>query len=281
MIAAHAHEERLEHLQAQLAAQQTEFAARLARLERPRRRLPRRLLPLALAALLVVLVPLATLAATPFTDLQAGSVHNANIGLIYDAGITKGCVPDVSYCPTDTVTRQEMASFLARTAGLGANPPVANAKTLQGYAPNGLSRLALGKGGAAAIGKLGAATDVATVTIVAPAAGFILVTATTTVRTMNTSGCTCLISLNIIGRTAGSGGTSSAVITPLENGSGLVEADAALAVTYAFPVTAGTQTYAAQMFYRGGTVTITAGAELTALYVPFGYDGGTTLTPAP
>jgi len=29
------------------------------------------------------------------------------------------------------VTRQEMASFLARAAGLGTNPPVANAKTAQ------------------------------------------------------------------------------------------------------------------------------------------------------
>jgi hypothetical protein len=58
-------------------------------------------------------------------------VHDANIQVIYDAGITKGCVPNVSYCPTANVTREEMASFLARTAGLGTNPPVVNAKTAQ------------------------------------------------------------------------------------------------------------------------------------------------------
>jgi len=116
---------------AQLAAQEARFAARLARSHRPRHRLPRRFLPLALVALLVVLTPFATFAANPFTDLVAGSPHNGNIDAIYNAGITTGCVPNAKYCPTDNVTRQEMASFLARTAGLGGNAPIANAKTAQ------------------------------------------------------------------------------------------------------------------------------------------------------
>jgi len=129
-----------------------------------------------IAAFLVALLPFVAFAANPFNDLTSG-VHDGNIGLIYDAGITKGCVPNVSYCPTANVTREEMASFLARTAGLGTNPPVANAKTAQtatlatnatnathatnatnattatnagnattvgGYAPNGLVRVARG-----------------------------------------------------------------------------------------------------------------------------------------
>jgi hypothetical protein len=33
------------------------------------------------------------------------------------------------YCPADFVRRDQMASFLARAAGLGANAPVANAQT--------------------------------------------------------------------------------------------------------------------------------------------------------
>jgi hypothetical protein len=82
-------------------------------------------------ALLVALVPLALLAAGPFTDLDPNSPHNGNIAAIQAAGITKGCDPPdfTQYCPKDYVTREEMASFLARTAGLGGNPPVANAKT--------------------------------------------------------------------------------------------------------------------------------------------------------
>lgn len=84
-----------------------------------------------LAACLVALLPFAAFAANPFTDLVPGSVHNANIDAIYNAGVTTGCVPNAQYCPTDNVTRQEMASFLARIGGLGTNPPVANAKTAQ------------------------------------------------------------------------------------------------------------------------------------------------------
>ena len=117
---------RLEVQGAQLAAIQ----AQLARRTRYRHTM-RRLLPLGVVALLIALMPLSLLAATPFTDLNPGSVHNPNIDAIYNAGITKGCDPDRAYCPSGTVTREEMASFLARTAGLGNNPPVANAKTAQ------------------------------------------------------------------------------------------------------------------------------------------------------
>jgi hypothetical protein len=154
----------LAQLRAALAAQQIRVAnlhAEVTRLQR-RRRIPRRSLPLALVALLVALLPLSLLAATPFNDLTGG-VHDANIEAIYNAGITRGCDPNVSYCPTDLVTREEMASFLARTAGLGDNPPVANALTAQtatsattattatqasnadtvgGYAPSALNRIA-------------------------------------------------------------------------------------------------------------------------------------------
>jgi hypothetical protein len=114
---------------------------RLARLEREltilraqvarRQRRPRAratLLGVALVALLA-LSPLTAIAAN-FVDLNPGSGHNPNINAIADAGISLGCVPDGSrYCPNDLVTREQMASFLARTAGLGTNPPVANALT--------------------------------------------------------------------------------------------------------------------------------------------------------
>jgi hypothetical protein len=79
---------------------------------------------------LLALTPL-SLAAANFTDLNPGSVHNADINLIADAGITLGCEANARYCPNDFVTREQMASFLARTAGLGNNAPVANARTAQ------------------------------------------------------------------------------------------------------------------------------------------------------
>src|SRR3712207_460190 len=98
---------------------------------RRRRTRSRRLLPLALVALLVALAPLSGLAVTPFTDLTGG-VHDPNIDAIYNAGVTTGCVPNQAYCPTANVTREEMASFLARLGGLGTNPPVTNAAKLGG-----------------------------------------------------------------------------------------------------------------------------------------------------
>jgi hypothetical protein len=128
--------EEFDRLRATVVAQQ----AHIARLERAyrRRRRPGRGLPLVFAALLLALVPASLLAANPFQDLTGG-VHDANIDAIYQAGITTGCDP-THYCPRDFVTREQMASFLARTAGLGTNPPVANAAQLGGVPAAGYLR---------------------------------------------------------------------------------------------------------------------------------------------
>jgi len=120
-------------LRARVAAQEARFVTREggggSRAARPRRR---RMAVLAggLLVLLLALSPLGALAAN-FQDLNPGSPHNANINLIADAGISKGCGDTAHYCPNAYVSREEMASFLARTAGLGNNPPIANAATAQ------------------------------------------------------------------------------------------------------------------------------------------------------
>lgn len=59
------------------------------------------------------------LAAGParFTDVAPDSVHAAAINAIAAAEITSGCVPQ-RYCPQQTVTRGQMASFLARALDL-------------------------------------------------------------------------------------------------------------------------------------------------------------------
>jgi hypothetical protein len=54
----------------------------------------------------------------PFAD-DDGSPHEANIGRIAAAGITRGCGPG-RFCPGAPVTRGEMAAFLVRTASLPA-----------------------------------------------------------------------------------------------------------------------------------------------------------------
>jgi hypothetical protein len=50
-------------------------------------------------------------------DDDAGSPHEGHINAIADAGITLGCGPR-RYCPTQGVTREEMASFLTRALSL-------------------------------------------------------------------------------------------------------------------------------------------------------------------
>ncbi len=50
---------------------------------------------------------------------DAGSVHEADINRLAAAGITQGCGAG-EYCPLASVTRDQMASFLARALGLGA-----------------------------------------------------------------------------------------------------------------------------------------------------------------
>jgi hypothetical protein len=141
-------DELLDRLQARVA--------HLEAAERRRKHRPGRLLPIVLVALLVALIPLAGFAAG-FTDLpDPDEGHNADIIAIQTAGITKGCNPPANdqYCPHDLVTRQDMASFLARLGGLGTNPPVANAASLGGqpasaYLRRGAADLAVDNHGSA------------------------------------------------------------------------------------------------------------------------------------
>lgn len=108
-----------------LDAQEKELAR--LRAARPRRRTffsgrKRRGFTLGIVALLVALVPLSILAATPFSDLTGG-VHDPDIDTAYNLGIANGFEnpndPSTRlYAPTQNVTREEMASFLTRTASL-------------------------------------------------------------------------------------------------------------------------------------------------------------------
>ncbi len=60
-----------------------------------------------------------------FTDI-GDSVHAANIQALATAGITRGCNPpdNTLFCPTSPVTREQMATFLARALDLDVSPRV-------------------------------------------------------------------------------------------------------------------------------------------------------------
>jgi hypothetical protein len=266
---------------AALRAEFTAFRARVEAQERQRRRAQtarRRLFPTLLAVLLVALTPLALLAANPFLDLNPGSVHNPNIEAIYDAGITTGCDPGIAYCPNDFVTRQEMASFLARTAGLGANLPTANAKTLQGYAPPGLARVARAIGAnrvdtmptnaLPVTAMYPASQTVVTVALTAPGAGFVLVNGAMLVAA--STGVSAIVSLR-----DPIGGEASPLL--YVNTSAPAGHTGALSPTYLFPVTAGERIFTLEASKGSAAAVSVADATLTALFIPFGPTGGSTL----
>jgi hypothetical protein len=58
-----------------------------------------------------------------FRDVGPSSTHAAAIGAVHEAGITLGCSADGrSYCPNETVPRDQMASFLQRALELPPGP---------------------------------------------------------------------------------------------------------------------------------------------------------------
>jgi hypothetical protein len=75
-----------------------------------------------MATFLVRALDLPSSTSSPFTDTGT-SVHAANIDALAAAGITKGCNPPTNnhFCPTQAVTRGQMAAFLVRALGLNGD----------------------------------------------------------------------------------------------------------------------------------------------------------------
>lgn len=253
---------------------ETELAA-LRRALRPRRR--RHLAPTLLLALFVAFVPLSLLAANPFNDLVPGSVHNGDIDAIYNVGVTTGCDPNVSYCPTANVTRQEMASFLARLGGLGGHPPVANAATLQGYAPSGLVRVAQALGTNTTGNDFTGITATpnyaelpgAVVTINAPSSGYVLINSSVSISSPATTTVIARV------RDVTPGAPASAVSPEVSRFDAGDFGTGVLNVTYLFPVSgAGAKTFRIEMARTAGAPAARNGV-ITALFVPFDQNGAT------
>jgi hypothetical protein len=64
----------------------------------------------------VVVAPTAVWAADRFTDVPDSNVFHDDIGWLADSGVTIGCDPPANtlFCPSDEVTREQMAAFLRR-----------------------------------------------------------------------------------------------------------------------------------------------------------------------
>jgi len=74
-----------------------------------------------MATFLVRALQLAPVATGAFTDI-AGNIHAPNINALAQAGITTGCAP-AAFCPGEVVSREQMATFLARALDLPPATP--------------------------------------------------------------------------------------------------------------------------------------------------------------
>ncbi|MDH4116038.1 MAG: S-layer homology domain-containing protein [Acidimicrobiia bacterium] len=147
----------------------------------------------AVAALTAMFVVPATVwAIDKFTDVPDSNVFHDDIAWLADAGVTKGCNPpdNTQFCPSDNVTREQMAAFMRRLAEnqvvdagtLGGNDPayytaVAAAQGYDYFAP-GVGNTALASTG----------TPIVETTISVPNDGFLLVTSQASMGNSGTVG---------------------------------------------------------------------------------------------
>jgi len=99
---------------------------------RSRRPAHRRALAVVLLALALAAFPLGVLASHQFADVPNSNPFHNDIDAIADAGVTTGCGGG-NYCPSQAVTREQMAAFMNRLGALGPGKvPVVNATKLDG-----------------------------------------------------------------------------------------------------------------------------------------------------
>lgn len=95
--------------------------------------LPRRSMTLAALAIgIAVAFPLGVLASHQFGDVPDANPFHDDIVALADSGVTLGCGGG-NYCPTQFVTREQMAAFLNRLGALADDQtPVVNAASVDG-----------------------------------------------------------------------------------------------------------------------------------------------------
>lgn len=96
-------------------------------------RLRHRLPLVAIVLTAAISFPLGALASHQFSDVPNGNQYHADIAALAGSGVTTGCGGG-QYCPSDFVTREQMAAFMNRLGALQAGrTPVVNAAQLDGH----------------------------------------------------------------------------------------------------------------------------------------------------
>jgi hypothetical protein len=243
--------ERLARLEARIAELEARRQPRRLRMPRGGRRL------LAIGLALTLMIPTGVVMAThQFGDVPESNTFHGNIGTLAESGVTAGCGGG-NYCPKGNVTREQMAGYLTRGLGRAARAD-ASITFAQLLAGTPMAEVTLRTGG------------------VQGGTGFVLVTAAG--RIQATDGvCPC-----DVGMVIKAGSEYSAISTAVARtkiGSGWWVGDATL--TWVFEVPSGTdatfQLLANSIVSQGGSANSYAAGMISAVYIPFGSDGGSTL----
>ena len=227
-------------------------------------RRPNRQVVVAAALAAALAFPLGAVANHNFIDVPNTNTFHADIAAIFEAGVTTGCAAGM-YCPKDYVTREQMAAFLNRLGALEPDKtPVVNADRLDGLHADALNRVAVANhtGGQSIPGFPDFVTH-GTVSITAPAAGYVLVNVSATVRN---EGCT-----NTVCHVAGNVRHNQTGVTTNLQWESILAGLGSMSWNHVFPVNTGVNTFSLRLQRTvGGNGTLqTWGSYLTAQYVPF------------
>lgn len=240
-------------------------------------RISRRVFGIALVLTLAVSIPFGIVLANHFSDVPNSNPFHADIQALADTGVTTGCGGG-RFCPSDFVTREQMAAFMNRLGALAPGKiPVVNADRLDGLHANGLTRAGLAIGSTIANTLTTAHQTSATLTMNASTAGFVVISGSAVSANFGGAGCPCLVEAQI--RHVGTGATSHQAYSTMGNAS--IADYSSLSLAHVFGVAAGDHQFVLETrvfpgLEGAGTVG-TFDAELTGLFSPFGSSGGGTL----
>lgn len=227
----------------------------------------RRLVAAAVVAAVLAL-PVGVIAGHRFADVTASNRFAADIDAIAAAGVTHGC-GDGRYCPSQPVTRDQLAAFLNRLGALGpGTTPVVNADRVDGHDASALARqTANGTSILSPIPDLPGETGYLVVSITAPANGVVVATANASI-----SGGTCTVNCLVTGRIRHIEGA-------VHSGTSLVTAPANswvnMSWTGAWAVSEGVNRFELRLAKAAASVgRISAGqAQMSLVFTPFRADG--------
>lgn len=217
----------------------------------------RRRIVIAAVAVAIGLLPGVAAASHIFSDVPTGHTFHANISAIAGAGITVGC-GNGAFCPDDPITRGQEAAFVAR--GL---PRIAQSTAI------------LATDSTPAAGYV----VVAQVSITVPGVGgdqFVVVDGSVTAQS-DTDGLECAqpacqvdVQLRDVGNAVSSNLGSYLFPSALRAGE-------VVGKRYVFPATSGNHTYQLWARLGSGDILFYSDPVITAMSVPFGATGGSTL----